>query len=243
MPDLVQMPLAVHNLHGGAEKNKDRRERIIDRFLNASHQGIGGCNELNRHDRKYFKSKAGKLGLRYKIQDNNAAVWDSKLIKVNKTRVRKIMSGGYVGADGVATARVGDDDRRVGPNRYALYLTCTVRANNLDFELVITHLMAKSFTQHRWRIPLLRKSVKKLSAGIKSKNGLLVGDMNSKEYIDLPDVLDVAEKTPPTHGNRRYDQIIRWGPQIDVVKVHDTSTASDHDMLLGIVKFYKGIRR
>lgn len=243
MVKLVQAPLAVHNLHGGPEKSRWRRRRTIRNFLKASEGGLGSFNELNPRDRTYLKHKAACRGMMVFIHKSNGAVWDPELIKVKKKRVRKIMTGGHVGADGVATPRSGDDDRRVGPNRYALYLACQVLSIDLEFEWVITHLMARSFTSARWRQPLFRQSVASLAEGVRKPNGLLVGDMNSPDYIKLPDILETPEPTPPTFGRKRYDQILRWGPHIDVVNVTEVRTKSDHDMLTGIVKFHRNPRR
>ena len=234
----MQMVLTLHNLHGGGEPNRDRRKKIIIEFLNATRGGMGGFNELNRAERKFFKSEAKHRGLKTFIYHQDGAVWDPNRIKVRKKRVKKIMTGGFVGADGVSTARRGDDDRRVGPNRYAIYFDC-FSGNAVEFEFVVTHLMAKSFTQHTWRVRLLHRSIKSLSSGIRKKRGVLVGDMNSKEYIDLPGVKDTPEKTPPTHGPRRYDQMVRWGEGIDVVQIEGEETPSDHDMVKGILKLWR----
>lgn len=243
MVNLVQAPIAVHNLHGGPEKSRWRRRRTIRSFLKASEGGLGSFNELNPADRRYLRQKAACRGLKTFIHNKNGAVWDPELVHVQKKRVKRIMRGGHVGADGVSTPRPGDDDRRVGPNRYALYLSCKILPVDLEFEWVITHLMARSFTKHRWRIPLFRRSVASLAQGIRRANGILVGDMNSKDYIELPDILETPERTPPTFGKNRYDQILRWGPHIDVLKMSEVHTKSDHDMLIGIVKFYRRPRR
>jgi hypothetical protein len=241
--NLVHAPIAVHNLHGGPEKSRWRRRRTIRTFLKASEGGLGSFNELNPADRMYLRQKAACRGLQTFIHKSNGAVWDPELIQVQKKRVRRIMRGGHVGADGVPTRRRGDDDRRVGPNRYALYLSCKILPIDFEFEWVITHLMARSFTKHRWRIPLFRKSVRELTEGIRRPNGILVGDMNSISYLKLPDVLETPERTPETFGNKRYDQILRWGPHIDVIRISEVRTKSDHDMLTGIVKFYRHPRR
>lgn len=243
MVSLVQAPIAVHNLHGGPEKSRWRRRRTIRTFLQAAEGGLGSFNELNPADRSYLRQTAAARGLKTFIHKSNGAVWDPSLIEVNKKRTRKIMNGGHVGADGVWTPKPGDDDRRVGPNRYALYLSCKVLSIDFDFEWVITHLMARSFTKHRWRIPLFQKSVSNLAEKIHHPDGILVGDMNSDEYLKLPDILEVAEKTPPTFGPRHYDQILRWGPHIDVIKISEVRTKSDHQMLIGIIKFYRRPKR
>jgi hypothetical protein len=237
------MPIAVHNLHGGPEKIRWKRRRTIRSFLRSSEGGMGGFNELNPSDRGYLRREAASRGLKTFIHRSNGAVWDPEKIQIQKKRVRKIMTGGLVGADGESTPQHGDDDRRVGPNRYALYLSCKILAIELEFDWVITHLMARSFTKHRWRIPLFRRSVVSLADGIERPDGILQGDMNSKEYIKLPDVLETPEPTPPTFGNKRYDQFIRWGPHIDIVSISEVKTKSDHHMLTGIVKFYRRPRR
>lgn len=239
MIDRAQVPLVTHNLHGGPDKNRKRRRRTINLFLNTAQCGIGGFNELNRHDRRYLRRQAAKRGLKTFIYKSNGAVWTPTIVQVDKKRVKRVMTGGHVGADGIATPQKGDDDRRVGPNRYAIYLTCKLLALDLDFEFVVTHLMARSFTKHRWRIPLFRKSLRSLAKGTRDSNGVLVGDVNSKDYIDLPDMLDAPEKTPPTFGRKKYDQFIRWGPHIDIVNIRALETLSDHDMLVGTIEFYK----
>lgn len=236
----VQAPIVVHNLHGGPEKDKKRRRRTIRMFLHAAKHGVGGFNELAKRDRRYIKAEAAKRGLRIFIYGDNGVVWDPALLEARKPRIKKIMTGGHVGADGVATAKKGDDDRRVGPNRYAIYIPFKVIAHGLTFEFVVTHAMAKSFTTARWRIRLFRKSIRSLADDIRKASGLLVGDLNSKEYVNLPDVLDVPVHTPPTFGKSRYDQILRWGPDIAVSKVNAVETPSDHDMLVGTVTFYRG---
>lgn len=243
MTDMIEAPFAFHNLHGGGEKNRGTRKRIIVSFLNSAKGGLGGFNELHPRDRLYMRRQAKARGLKVRFFGKNGAVWNPELLKLNDKRVKKIMTGGHVGADGVATARLGDDDRRVGPNRYALYLDFTVMVVGLNFEYVVTHLVAKSFTQHVWRRLIWRKSVRSLAAGTRQKDGVLSGDMNSPDYIDLPDRLEVPVKTPPTHGRRRYDQILRWGPHIDFEGMEVANTPSDHHKIVGRIKFFRKPRR
>lgn len=242
MSNHVQLKFAVHNLHG-VDRNRKRRRKTIRMFLNACSGGFGGFNELGRADHRYIKREARRRHLRIFIHGEDGAVWHPAALHVGKPRVKKIMTGGHVGADGVHTPQPGDDDRRVGPNRYAIYLPCVVTALNLHWELVVTHTMAKSFTSLRWRIPLFRKSIRRLAHGVHSSDGIMIGDMNSKAYIDLPDVLDVPVITPPSFSGKHYDQIIRWGLNINVIAVADESTPSDHDMITGIAVFHQPERR
>lgn len=243
MTNMIQAPFALHNLHGGAEKNRKVRKRIIDKFLNASRRGVAGFNELHPMDRVYMRVQARKRGLKVRIRGKNGAVWSPQLLHLNKLRVKTIMKGGHVGADGRSTARVGDDDRRVGPDRKALYFDFTSLVIGLEFEFIVTHLMAKSFTQHKWRRPLFRKSVRSLADGIRKKDGVLVGDMNSPDYINLPDVLDRPIRTGPTHGKRRYDQVLTWGAHIEFEGLEVVDTPSDHDMIRGVIKLFRVPRR
>lgn len=241
MANVEQAVLVGHNLHGGGEKDRNVRRLIIDKFLNASAGGLGGFNELHRGDRRYLKKQAKRRKMKVFYAGKDGAVWDASKFRLRKKRVKKIMTGGYVGADGSSTARRGDDDRRVGPNRYCIYLEM-LSPNSVIFEFDITHLIAKSFTSYPWRRFLFRSSVKSLASGIRAKNGVLFGDMNSKDYIDLPGIKETVEKTPPTLGKQRYDQFIHWGKQVEIAKVKDVETPSDHDMLLSIVKFYQSPR-
>lgn len=239
VPRLVQMPIVVHNLHG-PDKNKDRRHKTIRQFLDEAKGGIGGFNELNTGDRAYIKAEAAKRGLNVLIHSYNGMVWDpTKIQTATKPRLKRIMVGGYVGADGVATPRKGDDDRRVGPNRYAIYMPCEVIGLGIRFEFDVTHLMAKWTTTAKWRAKLAAKSIVSFGAGVYSKNGVAVGDMNTDDYIDLPGVDDIPVKTPDTFGRRKYDQILRWGAHIYIHAVRAINTPSDHHMLKGTITFYR----
>lgn len=236
--NLITTPLAVHNLHG-PDNSVNRRHQSITALLNAAKGGLGGFNELNKKDWRFLKAEAAERSLRVSIVGLNGVVWDPKIFKVGKPRVKKIMKGGHVGADGVATKKKGDDDRRVGPNRYCLYYPCEVIVFRLDFELDATHLMARAFTAHRWRIPLFRRSIISLAAGVLEENGLLFGDMNTGDYINLPGVSEVPVPVPPDMGNRRLTQILRWGSHIFVSGVKTVNTSSDHHLLAGKVVFYR----
>lgn len=240
MREYLQFPIAVHNLFG-PNKNKSLRRQTITKFLDAAKGGVGGANELAVVDRSFFRAEASKRGLRSFIYVTLAVVWDPKVAMADKPRLKKVMQGGYVGADGVATSKKGDDDRRVGPNRYAIYLPLDFPEVDLfgDFELDVTHLVAKWTTTHKWRAALARRSIYSLADGVVSPNGLMVGDMNTNTYVNLPGVADVPVKTPPTHGPRKYDQILRWGQHVYVSQVKDVPTPSDHDMVVGLVTIYR----
>lgn len=233
---LVNTPIVLHNLHG-PDKNVGHRHNTITAFLNAVKGGIGGFNELNAKDAAWFRDEVAERRLRFYRHGQIGAVWDPTVFALaGKPRVRKIMQGGHVGADGT---RQGPDNRRVGPNRYGVYVPLTVIVVDFDFEFDVTHLMARSFTAHRWRIPLFRRSVNELADGVLSENGILVGDMNSPRALNLPGVADVAVRAPATMGRQHYDQILRWGQHIFVHGVKAVNTPSDHHMLKGLITFYR----
>jgi hypothetical protein len=207
-------------------------------FLRRATGGIGGFQELNPRDRDYLKSEAGRVGLRVYIYGTNGIVWAPRVLTCNRITPRRIMVGGNVGADGVATARRGDDDRRVGPHRYCLYGDFSpVSVPSWDFEFDNLHAMARTFTAHRWRLPLYLRSIRNAAEGVRLGDGLMVGDFNDPRYRDLPGVPDRAVVTPVTFGrNARYDQAREWG-RVNVVdgSVRVERTGSDHLLLYGEV--------
>lgn len=236
--NMVQSPFAVHNLHG-PDKNVGRRHTSIEMFLNRAKGGIGGFNELNSKDRSFLKDEAAKRRLNVQIVGANGVVWDPSVHRVGKPRVRKIMQGGHVGADGVATPKKGDDDRRVGPSRYGLYFPVYTYAVALEWEFDVTHTMARAFTLHKWRIPLYRKSIRSLADGVLEPNGLMTGDFNTNPPVDLPGVNEVNVPVPPDMGKQHYTKVMRWGQHIHVGKVYEQNTPSDHDLLYAKLTFYR----
>jgi hypothetical protein len=238
MMDMLRIPLAVHNLHG-PDPSTGRRRVSIREFLQKSHAGVGGFNELKKGDRSFFKAEAAKQGLRVYIAGFDGVVWDPSKLKAGRPRRRKIMQGGYVGLDEVATPKKGDDDRRLGPSAYAIYMPFTVNDFPLEFEFVVTHLMSMAFTRAKWRQPLFYRSVHRLADGVLDPNGLLVGDMNSIDYIDLPGVRDSPVPVPSDMGKKRYTQIIYWGNRLSVSKIQDINTPSDHDLLVGTLTLFE----
>lgn len=240
-PTLIQTKLAVSNLHG-PDKNQGRRHKTIEMFFDAVKGGIGGVNELNPKDRAFFKAAAARHGMNVQIVGLNAIAWNPRVYKVSKPRIKKIMQGGHVGADGVHTAKPGDDDRRVGPNRYGIYFDVTVIVFGFTFEFDITHTMARAFTKHKWRIPLFRKSIERLGDGVQRGDGIMVGDFNTNPPVNLPGVADVNVPAPPDMGRQHYTKILRWGQHIFVSSVKGVNTPSDHDMLIGLITIYKDAR-
>lgn len=227
----VNVPLAVHNLHRPA-RIASRRDSIV-KFLDAARHGIGGFNELNADDAFFLRSEARLRDLEVRIKGTNGVVWDSSLFTSHGLRKKKIMQGGRVGADGVATPQPGDDDRRVGPNRYCLYFLFEVVANGLRFELAITHLMARAFTLHKWRQKLFWRSVDSAADGILETEGVMIGDFNLDPYLDLPGIDNANVEVPPDFGKRRYTKILVWGDHILIGDVRAIDTPSDHHLLVG----------
>lgn len=237
-PALIQTKLVVHNLHGPDSNQKRRRDTIVA-FLNAVEGGIGGFNEFSTRDLAYFTAEVAKRKMKFHRAGLNGIVWNPSVYKVGKPRLKKIMTGGHVGADGVHTAKPGDDDRRVGPNRYGIYYPCEVIVFGLEFEFDVTHTMARAFTAHKWRIPLFRRSINALGDGVIEDDGIMVGDFNTNPSINLPGVEDVNVPAPADMGRQHYTKIIRWGKHIAISNVKDVNTPSDHDMLVAVVTFYK----
>lgn len=239
--NLVQAPLVIHNLHG-PDPSATNRHKTILAFLKAADGGLGGFNELRTADRTFIRNEAAARKMRIFIAGEDGMVWDPTKFSNGKARIKKIMTGGHVGADGVATAKKGDDDRRVGPNRYGIYLPLRVIALGLDIEFDVTHTMARSFTKNKWRLPLFKRSIVSLGAGVQEEEGIMVGDMNSPAYINLPGVADVPVPTPPSMGRARYDQILKWGKHILVSSVRSVNTPSDHHMIVATVTFYRSAK-
>ena len=231
--DSLTIPVVTHNLHG-PDKNPDRRHTTIRKFLDMSRGGLGGFNELNPKDRAYLKSEAAKRDLNVYIGGLNGIVWAPAVVKKRKIRLKKIMTGGHVGADGVATPQKGDDDRRVGPSRFAAYGEFELVMGSDPFEFDVTHLMARAFTAHRWRIPLWRRSVVSLADGVQCNRGVMIGDMNTNNGVDLAGIPDRAVNIPATMGHQHYDQMREWGN----LNVHSTVTfedPSDHKGVRGLL--------
>lgn len=236
--NLINTPVVIHNLHG-PDSSVDRRHRTIFSFLKAVEGGLGGFNELNSSDLAYLRDEATRLGLKVFRHGEDGVVWDPSIFTAGTARVKKIMTGGFVGADGIHTAYAGDDDRRVGPNRYAIYIPFEIKAVALKFEFVVTHTVAKAFTTEVWRLGLFRRSIASLGAGIQLDDGILVGDMNKPTAINLPHLMEVPVKTPASMGNAHYDQILRWGSHISVRNVSAVNTPSDHHMIVATASFYR----
>lgn len=235
MTEYLRVPWATHNVHG-PDKNAEHRRKALRQWLNAIKGGYGGINELSSRDYAYLKHEAAIRGLDVHIYGQNAIGWAPHVIHMTDVRSRKIMTGGNVGADGVATSKKGDDDRRVGPSRYCMYGQCTPVAFRFEHEVDEIHTMARAFTKHRWRIPLFRRAMKKVGAGITRKHGIIGGDVNTNDYdeFNLTGVDEHVVKTPGTFGHNRYDQIRVWG-SLRVTNVREEATPSDHDMVKATV--------
>lgn len=240
-PPFVQAPLVVHNLHG-PQKNPKIRHATIESFLKAAKGGFGGFNELNPKDKRVIETRAAVYGLKIYIFGLNGAVWDPKVATAGKPRVKKIMQGGHVGADGVATPKKGDDDRRVGPSRFGIYITFTMVAFDLEWEFDVTHLVARWQTVARWRVNIANRSIVSLAQGVVDDDGILVGDMNSRFHINLPGLNEIPVKSAATMGKAIYDQVLKWGKHIYVSPMRAVNTGSDHHMLVGMITFYREAR-
>lgn len=131
--------------------------------------------------------------------------------------------------------------RRLGPNRYVLYVLLRERATGRALILATHHSIAKADTDNKWRrsfrsagwrnvVSVLRE-VKKRHSGIPL---ILTGDMNTIRGITAFVSLGVREvKTPATFGKRlRYDRIFAT---TSVSNVHTLTTKSDHKALLSTV--------
>lgn len=236
---LVQVPLVVHNLHG-PDKNVDRRKRIITGFLNYAKGGIGGFNELNSKDYSFLVTEAKKRGLAVARYGQDGAVYNASVFAGAHLRVKKIMTGGHVGADGVATPNnPHDDDRRVGPNRYCLYFDFKIPAISFEGEFDVIHPVARAFTVNKWRLALFKRSIKEAASGVLHANGLIVGDTNSPPFIDLPGVAETPVPRAKTKEMGNYDQVLKWGNKVAVTGLHSVNDESDHPILLGTVTFYR----
>jgi len=232
---LVNAPIAVENLHG-PDKNVGHRHGSIIALLDAANGGIGGFNELNSKDKSFLTAEAKKRGLAVRSAGLNGMVFDPTKFSVGQPRIRKIMQGGHVGADGTSA---GPDNRRVGPNRYGLYWPVTVLALDFTFEFVVTHTMARAFTLHKWRQPLFWKSIRSLADGVLDEDGVMMGDFNTNQVVDLPGVADVNVPAPPDMGKQHYTKMMRWGKRIFISALKAVNTPSDHHMLKGTITLYR----
>jgi hypothetical protein len=231
----VTTPIAVHNLHG-PDKNVGHRHASILALLNASKGGIGAFNEFNKKDLVFIRSQAKALGLTVAIVGLNGLVYDRSKFWVGKPRVKKIMQGGHVGADGT---KAGPDNRRVGPNRYGIYFPVKVLEINFDFEFCVTHLMARAFTLHKWRQKLFWRSVASLGAGVLDRDGIMTGDFNTNPPVNIPNLGEVNVPVPADMGRQHYTKMMRWGKHIYIAPMKDVNTPSDHDLLKSTVTFYR----
>lgn len=235
---MSQIPFAFHNLHG-PDKNVQHRHTTIDIFLDNVRGGIGGFNELSVSDRAYLKAAARRRGLLSYVQGFNGIVWNPKALRANSLTPFRIQPGGYIGADGVHTAKGGDDDRRVGPARWVIRGDFTVMGTGFTFEFDVTHLVAKAFTTQKFRQRLWRLSVDAIGNAVRRGDGILVGDMNNGRPIDIPGVADRFVNIGKTLGGAAYDQARLWG-RITVSGISQFSTPSDHDGVRGTLNIPDG---
>lgn len=228
---VVTIPFAEHNLQS-PDSYLLRRESMRE-ALNHMRGGCGVLNEIHGSDIAYLGAQASLRGLAVYRYGSNAVLYTPRLIKLDFKRAKLLMRGGYVGADGVATPRKGDDDRRVGPNRYMLQAGLTIKSINFRFQLNGTHKMAKKDTTHKWRRPLWERAFAVggdliADALDTHPTAITSGDLNSRDYRDWPGVPDVVIRTPATYGKgAHYDQVSATG-RVRVTDVTTFVTRSDH---------------
>lgn len=227
-PGIVIVPFVVHNLE--QPDNMMHRRESMRAALDRMKGGAGVLNEIHGDDVGYLAAEAKKRGLRVYRYLSNALLWSPEVFKLDFRRAKRLMTGGYLGADGTPA---GPDNRRLGPSRYMLQAGFTVLAIGFRWQLNGTHLMAKKDTTHKWRRPLWEDSVEVggdliADAMDTHPNFTSAGDLNSREYRDWPGVPDVVVKTPVTHGkSAHYDQVANGG-RVRVSHVQRFRTRSDH---------------
>jgi hypothetical protein len=231
MSGVLRIPFVVHNVER-PDNTADRRYSLRV-AISKMEGGAGVLNEIHSADLAYLGAQAHHYGLSVYRYGTNAILWNRNIARLEFRRTKMLMRGGYVGADGVATPRKGDDDRRVGPNRYMLQVGLYFPEINYRLQIDGTHLMAKKDTSAKWRRPLWEKSVQVggdliADALDTHPNAIIAGDLNSREYRDWPTVPDLVIKTPSTHGaSAHYDQIAAVG-RLRVTNVKRFKTRSDH---------------
>lgn len=212
------------------------RQRTIVAILDRASHGVATFNEVDKDHA--FLIKAGHArGFSVIIDGELAIAYSDDLEKVGHWSV-PISPGGYVGADGVATKKKGDDDRRVGPARKILLAVFYDPKAKKAFFRFTSHDVPKAGTTAKWRQALLFKGWAKSGAFIQQivddvPDGSGDGDKNWNKRVDYPGTPDTSVWAPATFGNRIYDQINRWGA-MKFIGVDDQNTASDHDMLYWI---------
>lgn len=219
----------THNLERPL-KDRDKRRSAGRTAIQKAVGGIGVLNEVHRADVRYYKRYLKSLGMTWYRSGSNAIVWDPRVLKNHRVTARRIMRGGYVGADGTPE---GPDNRRVGPHRYNLKWEGEHIASGFPLMVNGTHKMAKSYTSAKWRLALLLRSHRNLAKDVqrsieKYPNGFIAGDENSIPYVRYPGLNDTPVKTPPTLGNKRYDQVHTFG-DVRASKVREFKTPSNHD--------------
>lgn len=230
----------THNLAGHL-KDPVKRRLAGTVAINHCIGGIGVLNEIHKDDVGYYRKHLRAHGLAWYRRGQNAIVWDTEVFENHACGTHRVSRGGFIGADGV---RGRGEDRRVGPNRYAIKWKGVHRDTGKPFMVLGVHFMAKAFTTAPWRAGLFFKGVRQTGWYIhrsirRYPNGFIAGDMNSKELIDFPQVNDKPVNTPATHGNARYDQVSTFGA-VNAVNVQEFRTPSDHDGLTWQTVLLKG---
>jgi hypothetical protein len=212
----------------------DARHRTINSILDAASGGVATFNEAAL-DHAYLQSAADSREMSVISWGELAIAYARDLVLVYWNYF-PISPGGYIGADGVATPRKGDDDRRVGPGRGLLIAVFYDPARKKAFFRGTSHDLAKAGTTAKWRQGLLFGGWRRTAAAVNQiiddvPNGSIDGDKNWNKRVNYPDTPDTPVFTPPTFGRSHYDQISEWGRNISIGPPAAVNTPSDHDML------------
>lgn len=241
MSTTVNVPLAYTNVR--APDPIDQRHATITATLdrvNAKGEGLAAFVEANL-DQAYIRAAAASRGMSTVGAGELAIVYDRTRYALARPPGNvRIMVGGHVGADGVATPRKGDDDRRVGPSRWLLSVELTILGAAAEFGLDLWHPLAQVDTSNKWRRALWAASARIAGIQIAARrrltpNRLLIGDTNRNiPRVDIPGLPEVEVPSPATMGRARYDRAHRMGAlTVAGNRLTAFSTHSDHKGLEG----------
>lgn len=223
-------------LHLNLGPDARRRAQSMHAAIERGGADLIGVNECDTSARRAAYEHEAE-GWHWWLPGADGFLWHERRVTIRARTSRRIMAGGW--------RRVGrvKRRRRLGPDRWA-----RAARFDVDGQLVLhvqAHLMAKSFTTHRWRQPLWWASVLALRIYLgwlmRRNPGVPVVctlDANTERDFSLGRYMSDVSGELDTYGRRDYDRAFvdnRGGVRLVSIR-RVTFTSSDHKGLLLVIE-------